>query len=104
MKKYHTYLIILILISIIIFSIFRIIKWNKDNDVIINETEEINKNAIINEVDDNKNTSEINKSNLYFDYTKMKLIDVDFSNLKEINSDTVGWIYVFGTNINYQVV
>ena len=59
MKKNYTYLIIFILISIIIFSIFRIIKWNKDNTVIINETEEINKNIIINEVEDNKNTNEI---------------------------------------------
>lgn len=104
MKKNYTYLIIFILISIIIFSIFRIIKWNKDNTVIINETEEINKNIIINEVEDNKNTNEIDKSNIYFDYTKMKLIDVDFSNLKEINNDTVGWIQVVGTNINYPVV
>ena len=34
----------------------------------------------------------------------MKLIDVDFSELKQENSDTVGWIQVNGTNINYPFV
>ena len=34
----------------------------------------------------------------------MKLIDVDFSDLKEVNTDIVGWIQVNGTNINYPYV
>ena len=34
----------------------------------------------------------------------MNLINVDFKNLKDINSDTVGWIQVNGTNINYPFV
>ena len=103
MKKNYAYLIIFILITIIIFSIFKIIKWNKDNDIIENETEEIIDNVIINEIDNN-NTHEIDKSDIYFDYSKIKLIDVDFSNLKEINKDTIGWIQVPNTNINYPIV
>jgi len=103
MKKNYAYLIIFILITIIIFSIFKIIKWNKDNDIIENETEEIIDNVIINEIDNN-NTHDIDKSDIYFDYSKIKLIDVDFSNLKEINKDTIGWIQVPNTNINYPIV
>ena len=34
----------------------------------------------------------------------MNLIDVDFTQLKQKNSDTVGWIRVHGTNINYPFV
>jgi len=34
----------------------------------------------------------------------MNMIDVDLSNLKEMNKDTVGWIQVNGTNINYPFV
>ena len=34
----------------------------------------------------------------------MNLIDVDFNQLKEKNSDTIGWIQVNGTNINYPFV
>lgn len=34
----------------------------------------------------------------------MSLINVDFEELKGINSDTLGWIQVNGTNINYPFV
>lgn len=34
----------------------------------------------------------------------MNLIDVDFNSLKSLNSDTVGWLKVNGTNINYPFV
>ena len=34
----------------------------------------------------------------------MNLINVDFTNLKQINSSTRGWIQVSGTNINYPFV
>jgi len=40
----------------------------------------------------------------YWNFIKMKLIDVDFKSLKEKNTDTVSWIYVGGTNVNYPVV
>lgn len=41
---------------------------------------------------------------MYYSYVKMKLIDVNFNELKKINNDTVGWIKVEGTNINYPFV
>ena len=42
--------------------------------------------------------------NDYWDYIKIPLISVDFTELKNKNSDTVAWIQVGGTNINYPVV
>ena len=38
------------------------------------------------------------------DYVQMNMINVDFSELKQVNSDVVGWIKVNGTNINYPYV
>ena len=34
----------------------------------------------------------------------MDLINVNFTELKKINYDTIGWIQVNGTNINYPLV
>lgn len=34
----------------------------------------------------------------------MNLINVDFEELKNTNQDTLGWIQVNGTNINYPFV
>lgn len=82
--------IILILMFLILFitlniSIYNIIKWKLDS---------------------NKTNEEINtiQENPYCDYIKMNMIDVNFDNLKKINSDVVGWIKVNGTNINYPFV
>lgn len=43
-------------------------------------------------------------TNLFNKYGSYKPSDIDFSKLKEINNETVGWIVVDGTNINYPIV
>ena len=48
--------------------------------------------------------AEISPTDPYWDYIKMSLIDVDFSELLKINSSTVGWIQVNVNNINYPFV
>lgn len=40
----------------------------------------------------------------YWNYMKTTMISVDFDELKKINSDTKGWIYVNNTNVNYPFV
>ena len=42
--------------------------------------------------------------NLFRIYGKYKLTDINFEELKKSNADTVAWIVVEGTNINYPVV
>ena len=107
--------IILILIFLILFitlniSIYNIIKWKLDSNKTNEEINTIQENANIEEVQDNKGTEiikqaeKIPKGNPYWDYIKMNMIDVNFDNLKKINSDVVGWIKVNGTNINYPFV
>ena len=107
--------IILILIFLILFitlniSIYNIIKWKLDSNKTNEEINTIQENANIEEVKDNKGTEiikqakKIPKENPYWDYIKMNMIDVNFDNLKKINSDVVGWIKINGTNINYPFV
>ena len=107
--------IILILIFLILFitlniSIYNIIKWKLDSNKTNEEINTIQENTNIEEVKDNKGTEiikqakKIPKENPYWDYIKMNMIDVNFDNLKKINSDVVGWIKVNGTNINYPFV
>ena len=107
--------IILILIFLILFitlniSIYNIIKWKLESNKTNEEINTIQENANIEEVKDNKGTEiikqakKIPKENPYWDYIKMNMIDVNFDNLKKINSDVVGWIKVNGTNINYPFV
>ena len=40
----------------------------------------------------------------YWNYMKTTMISVDFDELKRINPDTKGWIYVNNTNVNYPFV
>lgn len=41
--------------------------------------------------------------NEYWKYTNVKYIDVNINELKEKNPDTVGWLVVNNTNVNYPV-
>ena len=40
----------------------------------------------------------------YWDYANLSLLDVNFDELLKKNKDTVGWLYVNNTNINYPFV
>ena len=76
------FFILLICVVTICISVFHIVKWMKEN-----KKSKENKNKIQDSVtieDDN--------------------IIVDFNKLKEENSDTVAWLKVEGTNIEYPVV
>ena len=112
-KKSILYILcLLFIIFLIIFfvSIKNIISWKNDSfnsDIVIKEQFE---DTNILESDDNEKTEvikpekDIPKENPYWDYIKMKLISVDFKDLKKKNNDTVGWIQINGTNINYPFV
>lgn len=99
--------ILVICIGTLTYSVIDIIKWDKDNK----KTEEITQELEVEtqiiestpEVGETVNPEE-NKESIYWSYIKMNLIDVNISELKEKNKDTVGWIQVGGTNINYPVV
>ena len=91
-------------------SIYSVILWKRDSINTNDEIDKIKEITKIEEVKDSVNTEiieqeeEIDKFDPYWDYIKMNLMDVDFNELKKINSSVVGWIKVNGTNINYPFV
>lgn len=91
-----------------VYGVINVILWLKDNKEIRKQINEINEITEISEVEDNDNIEIINPpedvKDIYWYYNEIALIDVDFNELKKKNSDTVGWIKVEGTNINYPIV
>ena len=91
-KKTKYLVILLILIVGFAYCSYNFISLYIDYKNLDDIQEEILKDTEITEIDDND-------SDLYGN-----LLDVDLSELQAENSDTVGWIQVSGTDINYPVV
>ena len=95
----------LVMLIVFLFSLIKVIMWiidnNNTNDIIkkVANTYEISEKSYDNEVIINENEKDI-----YFDYMKLKFIDVVINKLKTFNPDTIGFINVMGTNINYPFV
>ena len=103
--------IILFFLSLLIIASTNIINWLKDSNNTTEEIEVIQEEVEVIEKEDNTETEFITneqedppKESDYWSYIKMNLIDVNFTELKQKNSDTIGWIQVNGTNINYPFV
>ena len=100
--------ILLILIFILLYSLFKILDWNIDNKKTGDITNKIEETIKIEEVEDTSSIELVNeeedKDNPYWYYITFPLINVNINELKDQNSDTVGWINVNNTNINYPFV
>ena len=84
------FIIMLILFIILIISSIKIINWFIDNKKTNDNIKKINEIVDIKDTEDNENTEiieqkDIDKSNTYYDFIKMNLIDVDFKELKKKN-------------------
>ena len=107
-KKWPWVLLLIVLFAIIVVCLVKIVFWLKDNKTTSEVVNDITNNNNIEEKQDDENTELVNKeedtTSDYWYYIKFPLIDVDINKLKEKNSDTVGWINVNNTNINYPYV
>ena len=124
-NKKLSFAILCLSMAVYFISVFLISKWSVQqlkvkylNNDIINSTEiiekqeqEENDNQDINTDTDTDNSNDDNNSNSgvyypndYWDYLNVPFMDVNFDELLEKNSDTVGWIKVDGTKVNYPVV
>ncbi len=103
-------LLFIICISGLVVSASHIFVWKKENKEIEKQVTEIEQKSEVEEVPDSEAVEviepveEIDKANPYWDYIKMNLINVDFTELKQTNNEVAGWIQVNGTNINYPFV
>ena len=94
----------------ILLSSEEIIAWQIDNYKTNKTIAKLQSITSINEIADSPTTNIIEsveeqpKTSYYWQYLNQKLIDVDFTELQKINPDTIGWIQVNGTNINYPFV
>ena len=106
-KKILYFILMIMFIILLIVSIIHIIDWNKDNKDIEKQISDIENKIDVKEIEVKKAEKvnpEKDKNSLYFKFIKMPLIEVDFTNLLKQNKDTVGWLQVKGTNVNYPFV
>ena len=109
-KRLLMLLMAVFMFGLLLYSGYKIFLWKSDSNSTYSQIELINKVVKIEEVEDNENTEiinppeEVDEENPYWDYIKMNLINVDFTELLKINNDTKGWLQVNGTNINYPFV
>lgn len=109
-KNLCNLLSIIVVALIILFGSIYLLKDNanykKTEDVI----KKISKNVKVSNIADDEKTSTIppdstlSKFDSYWKYIKLGLIEADMSSLKKINSDSIGFIEVKGTDFSYPVV
>ena len=117
-KKYKIYKTSVILSSIVFFITSAIIiNWfiqgitiNDLSNALVEDTpiqEVVDAGEVVNvdvPPEPEKKDEYSNKKSLYWKYLNTPLSSVDFKDLKKQNSDTVAWIIVKNTNVNYPVV
>ena len=94
-----------VLIILLVILLNWILENKKTDDVL----EEIYEVSDVKEIKTATQKREENKNittttSLYDKYGNMSILEVNFDNLRKINPDTVGWIKVNGTKINYPFV
>jgi len=88
--KLLIFILRLVLIIILIYSLINIAKWYLNNKTSAKIMNDVSKAIVV----DVQNDGELTKNNY----------NIDFRALKQVNSDTVGFLKVNGTNIEYPVV
>lgn len=116
-KIIWTVIFIISIVTFLALSI-RFLRWELENRSNKHQLVNIYELADINEVvamgaitdveeekvPDNKPSIPESRPNDYWYYMSMSMLNANFDELKTINNDTVGWIQVPGTNINYPYV
>jgi len=107
MKTKKIYILLIFFIVLFLYSSSLLISWYIDNNRVNKEKREIADILNIEEID-TENMELINppenENDDYWNFIRMPFINVNLNELQKINSDTVGFISVGGTNINYPIV
>lgn len=98
------YLFIMIVCIVVLFVVIKTLLDRRSNDTEIKEQiVDVIDNTDIEVIETEEEEPE-EGTNYYWDFINTSMINVDFNDLKKVNKDTVGWIQVTGTNINYPFV
>ena len=105
-RKILIYILILVCLIIIIFSLYNIFEWYLDNSKIRQINKEIEENT---DIDNNSKQGELvnppkNKDSNYYYYASIPFYQVNFAALSTLNKDTVAFIRMRNTNVKYPVV
>lgn len=117
--KKISFAILFLSLSVYFVCVFIVSRWYVQNlkirylsqdivsstDIVEKEDDEIDNNLEI----ENAGNSDSNSDNVYYpndywDYLNVPFMEVNFDELISKNSDTVGWIKVDGTKVNYPIV
>ena len=98
--------LVTIFITMIIYSCSTLFNWNQDNKDVkkIEEVIENNVQPVEKKEQGNLVNPPTEKDSDYWYYVNVPFYDVDFSKLLKKNPDTVAFIHVPNTNINYPIV
>lgn len=108
-KSKHTIFPFSIGVCLIILSNIMSFNWYFENKKALTEQNRIKKLVNKRSIDEISVKETLvnppqDKNDSYWNYTHTPFLRIDFTILKEQNSDTVGWLRVPGTNIDYVVV
>ncbi len=91
------------LVGLVVFSAYKIIRWQAESDVTNQTIAKLQSETEVKTISKTPTVSEV-KTPENQRYLDMDLIDVDLSPLRQTNPNTIGWINVPGTSINYPYV
>ena len=95
LKKFLYIALIIIIVGILAYNAYLVTDWFTDKKENQEELSEIEQEVHMQETAEGENVNPPeNKSDDYWDYIKMPLIDVDIAELQKINSDTIGFLSV----------
>lgn len=123
-KVLNIYMVIIIISTVGFISCLGMLQeWKRTGEDTQKEIDELIEEALVTDpvepeppepeeeyvvADDNKTPTGVVRKNKYgkdyWDYMNVSYLNVDFNKLKRTNSDTVAWLYVNNTNVNYPVV
>lgn len=93
------------MIGCLVFGAYGIIKWRAEQDVLDDQISHVQKDTTIKEVANiAAANSSIPSSDPYWSYASTSLISADLTPSLTSNPETVGWLQVPGTNIDYPFV
>lgn len=106
-KNFIFIFFLIITISVMFFCIIKIIFWANDNKKTSEITEQINESVTITTTEEeiiDIIDSDTTEEDPIWSYDSSLVKNVDLSKLYDINNETVGWIIVNNTKVNYPVV